>query len=90
MKQFVKEGRWEFLNGGVSAHDEACPTYEGILDNLMRGHKFLKEEFGVAPRVGWQLASLGHSAANARLYADLGFDAMFVGRMDHKEKEIRK
>ena len=38
VKKFVKEGRFEFLNGGWSANDEACPTHEDILDNMMKGH----------------------------------------------------
>lgn len=38
VKQFVKEKRFEFINGGWSANDEACPAYEDILDNMMTGH----------------------------------------------------
>lgn len=89
LKQFVKEGRFEFLNGGWSANDEACPSYEDIVDNMMTGHSFLHSEFGVTPRVGWLLDSFGHSAANARIYADMGLEALFVGRLDHKDKEKR-
>jgi hypothetical protein len=85
----VKEGRFEFLNGGWSANDEACPAYEDILDNMMTGHRFLQKEFGVIPRVGWLLDSFGHSSANARLYADMGFDALFVGRIDQGERNKR-
>lgn len=89
LKEFVRQGRFEFLNGGWSANDEACPLYEDIMDNMMTGHEFLQKEFGVVPRVGWLLDSFGHSAANARLYADMGLEALFVGRLDHKDKEKR-
>ena len=89
VKKFVKEGRFEFLNGGWSANDEACPTHEDILDNMMKGHEFLKKEFGVVPRVGWLLDSFGHSSANARLYAEMGLDAIFFGRLDHNDIELR-
>ena len=41
LKKYVKEGRFEFLNGGWSANDEACPIYEDIIDNVMVGHEFL-------------------------------------------------
>ena len=34
-------------------HDEACPTFEDMIDNMMIGHDFAMKEFGVAPRVGW-------------------------------------
>ena len=33
--------------------DEACPTYEDIIENFAVGHKFVKDNFGVKPRIGW-------------------------------------
>lgn len=36
--QLVKEGRWEFVNGGFVASDEACPIYEDLIENLVAGH----------------------------------------------------
>lgn len=27
MRGFVEEGRFEFVNGGWSSHDEGCPTF---------------------------------------------------------------
>ena len=89
VKKFVKEGRFEFLNGGWSANDEACPVYEDILDNMVTGHSFLQKEFGVTPRVAWLLDSFGHSSANARLYADMGLEALFVGRLDVRDRDKR-
>jgi hypothetical protein len=32
------------------------------------GSKFLKETFGVRPKVGWMLDAFGHSATNADLF----------------------
>ena len=37
VKQLVREGRLEFVNGGWSMHDEACTHYEDMLDNMMKG-----------------------------------------------------
>ena len=51
------------------------------------GHQFLKKEFGVVPRIGWMLDSFGHSAANAALFADFGFDAVYFTRLDETERE---
>lgn len=77
------------MNGGWSANDEACPAYDDIVDNMVTGHQFLQKEFGVTPRVGWLLDSFGHSSANARLYADMGLEALFVGRLDVRDREKR-
>jgi hypothetical protein len=54
------------------------------------GHHFLLKEFGVKPRIGWMIDPFGHSAANAALFADFGFDAIFVSRLDEIEREKRK
>lgn len=79
----------EFANGGWTASDEACPNYEDLINNMIKGHEFLKSEFGVTPKVGWHLDSFGHSSANARLFADFGFEAMFVARLDRLDKQER-
>jgi alpha-mannosidase len=52
-KSLIAEGRLELLTGGWGGADEACPTYEELIANLMIGHDFIKKEFGVTPRVGW-------------------------------------
>ena len=51
-------------------NDEAWPYYTQIIENMMIGHKFLKEEFGVSTNIGWHVDPFGHSSANAALFAD--------------------
>ena len=34
-------------------NDEACTNYEDIIENFAVGHKFVKEHFGIKPRIGW-------------------------------------
>lgn len=69
--------------------DEACPHYEDFINNMMHGHQFLLEEFGVRPRVGWHIDPFGHSNASPRLFADMGFDAWFFARLDYQDKDRR-
>lgn len=83
VRELVKQGRLEIVNGGWSMHDEACPHYEDLLNNMMKGHDFLLREFGIRPTIGWQIDPFGHSNANARLFAEMGFDALFFARIDH-------
>lgn len=56
---------------------------------MMLGHEFLAKEFGVTPKIGWNVDTFGHSATNTRIFAELGFDAMFFSRLDHLEKDNR-
>ena len=48
-------------------HDEACPHYEDMINNMMVGHEFAKTELGTIPKIGWQLDPFGHSTGNAFL-----------------------
>ena len=89
VRQLVKNGQLELINGGWSMHDEACPIYEDMIENMMYGHRFILENFGVKPRIGWQIDPFGHSNTNARLFAEMGFDAWFFARLDHKDKDRR-
>ena len=41
VRQLVKQGRLEIVNGGWSMHDEACTHYEDMINNMMFGHQFL-------------------------------------------------
>ena len=85
----VNNKQLEFINAGWSMHDEACPTYKDMLVNMQHGHQFLLKEFGVKPRVGWHIDPFGHSSANPRLFAGMGFDAWFFARLDYQDKVKR-
>lgn len=90
VRSLVKEGRLEFVNAGWSMHDEAATHYDDMINNMMYGHQFLKREFdGYTPTIGWHIDPFGHSTANPRLFADMGFDAWFFARLDYQDKENR-
>jgi hypothetical protein len=41
VKQLVQNGQLELINGGWSMHDEATPTYQDMINNMMKGHNFI-------------------------------------------------
>jgi hypothetical protein len=85
----IANGQLELINAGWSMHDEACPTYEDMINNHIIGHQWILDEFGVKPRIGWQIDPFGHSNTNARIFAEMGFDAWFFARLDYGDKEKR-
>ncbi|XP_074275155.1 putative alpha-mannosidase At5g13980 [Silene latifolia] len=90
VKDLVKSGQLEFVNGGMVMHDEATPHYIDMIDQTTLGHQFLKKEFGVIPRIGWQIDPFGHSAVQAYLLgAEVGFDSLFFARIDYQDREKR-
>ncbi|CAL5361757.1 unnamed protein product [Camellia sinensis] len=91
VKQLVSSGQLEFINGGMCMHDEAAPHYIDMIDQTTLGHRFIKEEFDVTPRIGWQIDPFGHSAVQAYLLgAEVGFDSLFFGRIDYQDRAKRK
>ena len=62
--------------------DEACTNYADILKNFEQGNDFLRAEFGIEAKIGWQLDPFGHSVANAKLLADLGLETMVFARIN--------
>ena len=37
VKNLISNGQLEILNAGWSMHDEACPIYEDMINNMMHG-----------------------------------------------------
>lgn len=92
VKYLVANKQLTFVNGGWCMHDEATTHYMGMIDQTTRGHNFLKTNFdGYTPRIGWQLDPFGHSATQASLMsAEVGFDALFFGRIDYEDLQLRQ
>jgi len=56
------------------------------------GHQWLLKTFGecAIPKIGWQIDPFGHSREQASLFAQMGFDGLFFGRLDYDDKTKRK
>lgn len=80
LKKLIKEGRFEIIMGGWVHTDESNEHFEDIIENFVQGHQWLSKEFGVTPRIGWNIDAFGHTQANAALFHDLGFEALFFAR----------
>lgn len=87
----VNEGRLEFIGGAWSMNDEAAAHYQSIVDQFTLGLKFLNDTFGecARPKIGWQIDPFGHSREQASLFAKMGYDGLFVARVDYQDKIIR-
>ncbi|CDW88482.1 glycosyl hydrolases family 38 protein [Stylonychia lemnae] len=81
------QGYYTQMNGGWVASDEACPLYFDLLQNIKRGHDFLNKTFGVIPKMAWHADSFGHSSQTAKLFKELGFEGLFLGRMNDQYRD---
>ena len=87
LKKLVQSGAFEVANGGWGEADQATPNYEDLINNMMIGHQWMQKEFGVVPKVGWDMRTPGHSATNARLFAQLGYEGQFFSQVDEELKK---
>jgi hypothetical protein len=91
-RRLVHSGQLEFANGGWCMHDEATTHFVDMIDQTTLGHQAIVEEFGMQanPTVGWQLDPFGHSSTQASLLgAGVGFNALFFGRIDYQDHDLR-
>uniref|UniRef100_A0AAY4EZV2 Lysosomal alpha-mannosidase n=1 Tax=Denticeps clupeoides TaxID=299321 RepID=A0AAY4EZV2_9TELE len=89
--QLVDEGRLEFINGGWCMSDEAATHYTAVIDQMTLGLRFLNETFGECgrPRVAWHIDPFGHAREHASIFAQMGYDGLFFGRLDYQDKARR-
>lgn len=73
-------------------NDEAVAHYSAIIDNLSTGVKWLNQTFGKCglTKTGWQIDPFGHSREQASLFSQMGFDSLFLGRIDFQDKNLRE
>ncbi|KAL4634651.1 hypothetical protein ACB092_04G215900 [Castanea dentata] len=91
VKKLISSGQLELINGGYCMHDEATSHYIDMIDQTTLGHRYIKEQFNVTPRIGWQIDPFGHSAVQAYLFgAEVGFDSLFFARIDYQDRAKRK
>ncbi|KAF1500388.1 Lysosomal alpha-mannosidase, partial [Eudyptula minor novaehollandiae] len=85
-------GRLEFVGGGWCMSDEAAAHYGPAIEQLALGRRFLRRKSGACgtPRVAWQIDPFGHSRQLAAIFAQMGYDGLFVGRVDHQDKATRE
>nr|XP_020473504.1 lysosomal alpha-mannosidase [Monopterus albus] len=91
VKQLVNEGRLEFVNGGWCMSDEATTHYSAVIDQMTMGLRFLNETFGPCgrPRVAWHIDPFGHAREHASMFAQMGYDGLFFGRLDYQDRDRR-
>ena len=72
-------------------NDESATSYLDIIDQMTLGLKFVNSTFGecALPTAVWQVDPFGHSREQASLFQQMGFEYLFLGRIDHEDKNAR-
>ncbi|MGQ4832631.1 MAG: alpha-mannosidase [Candidatus Asgardarchaeia archaeon] len=72
--QRVKENRIELVCGMYAMPDNLLPGPESEIRQILYGKLFMREEFGVDPKVGWMIDPFGHHAQTPQIWKKSGFE----------------
>ncbi len=86
LRKLVRDEKFQFISGGWVMNDEATPHYSMIIDQMSLGHQWINRTFGkeFIPTIGWQIDPFGHSKEYASILSQMGFDGLFLGRIDYQ------
>ena len=73
---------------GWCMHDEAVTNYDAQINQLSVGHDFILREFGpnARPKVAWHIDPFGASNVSPSLFAEAGYEAFVINRVDWRIK----
>ena len=71
--------------------DEASTSLYSLIENLILGHTWINNEFGVIPEYSWSCDPFGHSSTMAYLLSESGMKGMVINRIDMLlKRELRE
>ena len=88
LKELLTEGRFEVVGGGWVMPDEANPTAYSVVDQLLEGHLFLKQNLGYKPTSGFAIDPFGHSSVVARIASQAGLKHLVLQRIHYDVKKF--
>ncbi|KAH8382885.1 hypothetical protein KR009_005713 [Drosophila setifemur] len=87
LKRLIDSGRIEITTGGWVMTDEANVHIYPMLDQLIEGHQWLKNNLNVTPRVGWSIDPFGHGSTVPYLLSGANFDGAIIQRIHYAWKQ---
>ncbi|CAD6190966.1 unnamed protein product [Caenorhabditis auriculariae] len=87
VRRFVTEGRLELASGSWVMTDEANAYFPVSVDNIVEGHQYLHQHFGVQPSTIWSNDPFGYSNSVPYLFSKTGIKRNVINRIHHSLKQ---
>ncbi|EDV43537.1 uncharacterized protein Dana_GF18544, isoform B [Drosophila ananassae] len=87
LKRLIDSGRIEITTGGWVMTDEANVHIYPMLDQLIEGHQWLKNNLNVTPKVGWSIDPFGHGSTVPYLLSGANFEGAIIQRIHYAWKQ---
>lgn len=83
VRKLLEQGRLEITTGGWVMTDEATSHVYAMVDQLIEGHQWVKNNLGLAPKSGWSIDPFGHGSTVPYLLRAAGFSGGAVIQRIH-------
>lgn len=81
LKKLLVNGQLEILSGGWVSVDEATTHYTAVLDQLIEGHLWIKDNLGITVNTSWSIDPFGYSLTLPYLWKKSGMSNMAILRI---------
>ena len=80
IKKLIREGRWHVMGGWYLQPDCNMPQGESFVRQIMVGHRYFMEKFGVNPTTAINFDAFGHSSGLPQILSGCGQDSLMLVR----------
>lgn len=80
IRKLVGEGKWHIMGGWYLQPDCNMPAGESFVRQILVGHNYFKEKFGVRPTTAINFDPFGHSRGLVQILARSGYDSYLFCR----------
>ena len=90
IQRYVKEGRWNIVNGWWMEPDCNIPSGESFARQSLYGKLYFREKFGADVKVAYNVDAFGHCAGLPQIFKKSGMDYYVFLRPIQSEKALEE
>ena len=84
----IERGQWHVTGGQFIQPDLNLPTAAGLHRQIEHGQRYFRDRFGLAPTVGYNVDSFGHTATLPDILARHGYTAYVFRRPEEHQVSL--